>query len=58
MTVNEHDVEEAHGPDGRYYPKECIVCHEDTQLRCGACRQPICHSHGPCPNGCDALVDP
>jgi hypothetical protein len=53
--AHEHDLEEAHGPDGRYLPKECIVCHEDTQLRCGGCRQPICHLHASCPNGCDDL---
>ena len=53
----EHDLEEAMGEDGRYLPLECIVCHEDTQLRCGGCRHPICHHHEACPNGCDELPD-
>jgi hypothetical protein len=48
-----HEPEEAAGPDGRYAPKPCIVCREQTELRCGGCRQPICHFHPSCPNGCD-----
>ncbi len=52
------DLEEPYGPDGRYIPRECIVCHEDTQTRCGGCRQPICQHHESCPNGCDNFTGP
>jgi hypothetical protein len=56
MNADEHDVEEAHGPDGRYLPEECVVCHDLTQLRCAGCRQAVCHAHDACPNGCDNPV--
>jgi hypothetical protein len=44
-----------HGPDGKYLPAECIICHEDTQFRCGRCHQPVCEFHPECPNDCDAI---
>jgi hypothetical protein len=51
----EHAVEggdeDPHDP-----PRPCIVCGAGTILRCGRCHEPICHHHGPCPNGCDDPV--
>ncbi|MGE3277980.1 MAG: hypothetical protein AB7O67_22945 [Vicinamibacterales bacterium] len=42
--------------DAQYTPGPCIVCGEAVALRCGRCHEPICHHHGPCPNGCDDPV--
>lgn len=41
--------------DGKWLPGECLICHEDTRLRCGGCHAYICHAHERCPNGCDDL---
>jgi hypothetical protein len=56
MSTGEHDVEEGYGPDGRYLPKECVACRDDTQQRYGGCRQAVCQVHDACPNGCDDPV--
>ena len=60
---SDHDAEDERldgdaelGPDGRYWPVPCVVCGQDTQLRCNRCRKPVCHAEHECPNGCDALV--
>ncbi|MGE0040110.1 MAG: hypothetical protein AB7H88_02160 [Vicinamibacterales bacterium] len=44
------------GEDGHYPPRPCVVCGDETILRCGGCHGPICHHHGPCPHGCDDPV--
>jgi hypothetical protein len=40
--------------DGRtWLPKKCIVCANETRMRCAGCRMAVCHLHATCPNGCD-----
>lgn len=46
----QHDGDE--GYDGQPIP--CIVCYVETVLRCGGCREPVCHNCEECPNGCDS----
>jgi hypothetical protein len=39
-----------------WLPKACIVCGDETRLRCGRCRMAVCHFHEHCPNHCDDPV--
>jgi hypothetical protein len=41
--------------DGRWSPAPCVICGEETRLRCGGCHAYVCHTHD-CPNGCDELI--
>lgn len=42
-----------HGADGRWLPRRCVICDQETNLRCAACHTYVCHLHEHCPNGCE-----
>lgn len=39
--------------DATHPPRPCVVCADETPLRCARCGEPVCERHEACPNGCD-----
>lgn len=54
-AANEDAYGSGYGEDGRWLPRECVVCFAETQLRCSVCRHAVCHNCAECPNGCDSV---
>jgi hypothetical protein len=50
---NEDAYGDGYGEDGRWLPRECVLCSAVTHLRCGVCRYAVCHNCPACPNGCE-----